>query len=265
MSSRDEKASWYQEDGGLLNEDRDRARKDIVLTRKDDGLFAEAIVLLRQVGVLLVRIADGDAMTKKRAPKSKAAPADEELYDLPPAAANIPAVPPAFANVVPNLRGVKPRAAEIEAMKGAVEELRALTEYGVLFGRTAPSHDVVVRSFERAASWSTMRIAIEKWDRYCRAREERSWRDARKHMARLRPAYKLLSQQGDETSTALTRTGRLLSAMSEIAQRGVSSRKANQQALAEGKAPVRGKQAKRARRAAERAALAAAQTSKPKH
>ncbi len=159
-----------------------------------------------------------------------------------------------------NARGIKPRGSEINAIVAAVPELRAFGDrYAALFGRTAPSHDTIMTAFERAAAWLGMRVELAKWDLFARAMEEISWRVARKEMELLKPAYLLASKLDPSVQHQLANTHTLLTAMSRIAKKAASSRKANREAEAEGRTPLRGKLAKRAQRAATKAALASLQ------
>jgi hypothetical protein len=176
--------------------------------------------------------------------------------DPPPSIATIPRPPLGFdPKTLPNLRGVKPRASELNHLPDALEELRAFDDYAQVFGRTAPTYDALLKTLERAEGWSVMRLALAQWDAFCSVQEGLAWRFARRDLARLRPAFELAEESDTMLAQTHPKLAALTSAMKVIIGKAVATKKANKQAVAEGREPLRGKKLKAARRAAEREAL----------
>jgi hypothetical protein len=167
----------------------------------------------------------------------------------PPPADYTPATPGEFRNLVP-------RQSELAALSKAVEDIGNFTDYPQVIGGTAPPYDHVAQTLVAALQWSTSRQAALKWAEYASLQEGLAWRAVRAQMRQLRPAFGLASQCNPSIVTRFQGLASLLGAMKVIAQKGASTRKANQQAEAEGRPAVHGAVGKQRQRAAEKAALA---------
>jgi hypothetical protein len=174
----------------------------------------------------------------------------------PPSTANIPAVP---ANFNPqngaNYRGVAPKTEELNALQLAVDDLKRFTSFSQVLGATVPPYEVVLALFIVVNEWSSMRTASTAWDGYARVQDGIGWTLLRTMMAVLTPAFRLAAT----TNTSLTLTypglATLLGVKKSIARKGVSTKRLNKQAKAEGKPQVHGAVGKKRQKAAEKAAL----------
>jgi len=178
----------------------------------------------------------------------------------PPADAVIPVPPPGTQNANGvDYRALLPKKLELSAMPDVVAELRRFTEYGSVFGKTAPPLTYVEQTFDAATKWSAMRVGVATWDLYARSQEGASWSDVRAIIAALSPAFELATRTDATLARQFPALVRLFDVKRVFAARSVSSRKANQKLVAEGKAPIHGKAAKRANKKAAAAALASAE------
>ncbi len=177
-------------------------------------------------------------------------------WALPPADAKIPPVPAGFVGTTATLRGVKPRVRELNEMTQALIELRAFAGYDALFGATAPEREQLIANMEAARQWSVMRVRLADWDAVCATYEQLAWVTMRSEMKRLRPAFDLAAANKPSLTRPFSTLASFLHAMSEIGRKAVASRRANKAAAAEGKPPVRGRQAKAMERTRGKEALA---------
>jgi hypothetical protein len=177
----------------------------------------------------------------------------------PPSTANIPAVP---SNFVPesgaDYRGTSPRKAELVALPLALTDLANFANYATVIGTTAPPYETLMQMFAVTNAWSSMRTASSAWDAYCQEQEGICWRTMRGGMDRLRPAFTLAASGDPTLTTRFAGLTTLLGVKQAIAKKGVSTRRANKKALAEGKAPVHGQVGKQRKKAADKAIVAAA-------
>jgi hypothetical protein len=200
--------------------------------------------------------------SNKQSQKSQSASTSNEviLINPPPAAAEIPVPPDGFtATDGSEYRGVLPKATQLAVLGGAIQELGRFVDYAQIFGRAAPSIGSMVQSFDAANQWSLMRVRTITWEGYCLQQEGLAWIDVRRLMDKLQPLFELAIASDASVGTEFPMLVKLFGAQRAIAQKGAATRKANRKAVAEGKAPVKGKVGKRRQRAAERAALIAAE------
>lgn len=178
----------------------------------------------------------------------------------PPADAVIPIPPPGTQNANRvDYRALLPKKLELSAMPDVVAELQRFTEYASVFGKTAPPLTYVEQTFDAATKWSAMRVSVATWDLYARSQEGAAWSDVRDIIAALSPAFELATRTDATLARQFPALVRLFDVKKVFAARSVSSRKANQKLVAEGKAPIHGKAAKRANKKAAAAALASAE------
>ena len=148
-------------------------------------------------------------------------------------------------------------------MPQALLDLARFAEFDQVFGRVAPSQAELNEGVEVAALWSAMRQATSKWDEYCVLQEGYAWRTLRALIARSGPAF-LLAAQGDPAIvTTYPGLAALLGAKRTIAQKGASTRRLNDAAVARGEPPIHGAVGRRRQRKLEKEALAKAASAKP--
>jgi hypothetical protein len=178
------------------------------------------------------------------------------VLDLPPADANIPAVPKGAVTTGSDHAAPAPRQAELEQMPQALKDIAKFTNYTETFGTSAPPYALLVQVLTVAAAWSSMRVDTAAWDEFSVSQESLAWATLRLLLADLQTSFAKL-KNGATTYPGLAA---LLGAKSLIARKGVATRQANKLAKAEGREPVHGKVGKQRQKAAEKAAYAAAQT-----
>jgi len=182
------------------------------------------------------------------------------LINPPPAAAMIPVVPDGFtATDGSEYRGVLPKATQLAVLSSVVQELGRFSDYAQVFGSTAPPIATISQSFDAANQWSLMRVRTIAWEGYCLQQEGLAWIDIRRLMDRLQPLFELAVSSDASIGEQFPGLRKLFNAQRVIAAKAVATKKANRQAMAEGKAPVKGKVGQRRQRAAQKAALIAAE------
>jgi hypothetical protein len=177
----------------------------------------------------------------------------------PPADANIPTPPSTAAS--PNgtdFKGVQPKASEQAALKAALADLTRFTSYAQLLGASAPPVAQVIVLLTLGVEWTGMRNATAAWFAYCRTQEGLVWALIRQFMERLKPAWDLAVTADASLTSQFPGLASLLGAKKAIAQKAVSTKRANKKAEAQGKAPLHGVVGKQRKRAAKNAAYAAA-------
>jgi hypothetical protein len=114
----------------------------------------------------------------------------------------------------------------------------------------------VLAAFDITNQWSSARTQADAWDRYARTQEGVSWTMLRALMAEMTPTYEVAVASDPELASTMPGLTTLLGVKKTIAHKGVSTKKANAKAKAEGKQPTHGKVGKKATKAAAKAALA---------
>jgi hypothetical protein len=189
-------------------------------------------------------------------------PAAESIVFLkgPPADSHIPAPPAGFKPPSGTLyRGVTPKTSHLAALPDVVDELNRSTDFDQIFGKTAPPLKVLKEAFGAAAGWSLQRAQMRAWDLYCRTQEGLAWREARKMMDRMAPAFELATTTDSTVASQYPGFARLFDASKQIAKKGAATRKANDALLAEGETPVKGVVGKKRKKADDQAIIDAAQ------
>ena len=100
-----------------------------------------------------------------------------------------------------------------------------------------------------------MRVELARWDEFCAHMVGITWRSSRRELAKLRTAFELANVATPDLLTAHPNLSMLMRAMLTIIRKGAATKKANQQAVREGREPLRGT-LRAARKAAEKAAYA---------
>jgi hypothetical protein len=178
---------------------------------------------------------------------------------LPPAGATVPTPPANYAPAIPGeFRTVVPRKAELTALSQTLVDLSRFTSFDQTMGSTAPTLAEVQEALTVGAAWTAMCQATTAWLGYALLMQGLAWRLIRTQMDSLRPAYLLAAKRNPKLAEQYGGLAKLLTAPAAVAQTALATKKANKQAVAEGKAPIHGKVGKRRQRAAEKAALAAA-------
>jgi hypothetical protein len=96
----------------------------------------------------------------------------------PPPAVKLPQppsgyIPPSAADY----RGFRPKRAELAVVPDAVLELQGFSNYGAVFGMTAPPADHVASALDGASMWSTLLAGSTAWMDYVKAGEGMAWKD----------------------------------------------------------------------------------------
>jgi hypothetical protein len=154
-----------------------------------------------------------------------------------------------------DFRGLLPLTPELIALPLAIKDIAKFTNYDQVMGSKAPSLAQVTAAFAITNGWSETRTRADAWDQYARAQEGLSWTQLRRLISRMRPAFVLAVQADPALGVGLPVLSALLEAKKGIAQKGVSTKKANKKAVAEGKAPTHGKVGKASQKKAAKAAL----------
>jgi hypothetical protein len=171
----------------------------------------------------------------------------------------IPAVPADFSPVdIAYYVGVLPKASQRTAMTGAVQELKDFTDYGLIFGKTAPPLASVLQAFDIANQWSSLRAKMDTFDVFCQSQEALSWNEVHDYMATMQGAFALAVKSDPQIGKEHPSLVGLFTAQKQIAQKAVSTRKANKELVAQGKLPIKGKVGKRRRSVAAKALFDAA-------
>lgn len=177
----------------------------------------------------------------------------------PPADAHIPSPPAGYTPSGNSIfLGVLPRLIELGALRGAVDDLKAFSDYDAIFGNIAPPLAELVEALDLADQWSTMRKSTQVWDDYAQMEEGIAWATARPLLVKLQAAFLLLAVRNPSLRSRFPSLTTLLTAKQAIARKGVATKALNRQAKAEGKPPIHGKAGKRRKKAADKAIVAAA-------
>jgi hypothetical protein len=178
---------------------------------------------------------------------------------LPPAGVTIPTPPANYTPATPGeFRGIVPRKGELTALPQALIDLSSFIGFDQTMGAVAPTQAEVEQALTTGAEWTAMCQATTTWLGYAFLMQGLAWRLIRTQMDSLRPAYTLAVKRNPKLAEQYGGLAKLLTVLSTSAQAGAAARKANKQAVAEGKAPIHGKVGKQRQRKAEKAAFATA-------
>ena len=172
----------------------------------------------------------------------------------------LPAVPSGTVTVQSaKVRAQLPRKEELALIPDVQTELQRFTDYAAVFGKTAPARAAVEQTLSSAYQWSTLRRLLTAWTAYALAQETESWVAARNLLGRLSSAFGLAVKTDSTIGESCPSLGQLFGVRATIAQRGAAVRKANAQAVSEGKPAYKGAAGKRRQKADAKAALLAQQ------
>jgi hypothetical protein len=193
---------------------------------------------------------------------STASPATPLVFlQPPPADANIPKVPAGATSLGASAyRGVMPKALELAALQGAVEDLKRFTNFEQVFALTGLKYAQVLQAFEVGAEWSSMRAQSDAWDRFSLTQQGISWTTIRAMINRIQAVLEPVTTADPSLVTTFPSFATLLGAKKVIAKKGAAVRRLNNAAIARGEAPVHGVVGKKRQRAAQKAAAAAAKS-----
>ncbi len=205
-------------------------------------------------------------MSKVSKKSTQSVPATTNANDViliapPPAAVQMPVPPDGFtATGGAEYAGVLPKATQLAVLGGVIQELGRFTDYCAGLGRTAPPIASISQSFDAANQWSLMRVRTITWEGFCLQQEGLAWVDVRRLMDKLQPLFEVAVSNDPSIGVQFPMMLKFFGAQRVIAAKGVATKKANLKAVAEGKPPTKGKVGKRRERAAQKAALVAAET-----
>jgi len=177
------------------------------------------------------------------APGADPAPAPTVAFPVPPPpSVTIPAVPDGFVPVnAADLRGFHMLAAQIAAVPDSIAELQSLSNYGVLFGITAPDVGQLTQRLGVAAQWATLLSQTYAWYQYVKSQQGMSWKDTVLLLDGLKAPFDLATTANPAVLTQYPALARLLGARKAAAKRGVVTRakkKAAKVAAAAGVSPT---------------------------
>jgi hypothetical protein len=160
----------------------------------------------------------------------------------PPPQVTIPGVPNGFVPVSgADLRGFHPLASQVAAVPDAIIELQTFTNYGALFGITAPDVGQLTQRLSVATQWTTLLSQSSAWHTYVKSQEGLAWKDALELVFQLQTPFELASQVNPALLSQYPALARLLGARRVVAKRAAASRakkKANAATTAAGAAPT---------------------------
>jgi hypothetical protein len=198
--------------------------------------------------------------THSQAVQSTSTPSSTPQIQLPPKVA-VPVPPEGYdPNVTVDYRSAQPRQGELTSIAGAAKEVGAFPDWVGVFGKTAPPAASVEQGFTAASQWSTLLVATTLWFNYVRASTALAWQDSRALVEGLKAPYDLACSSDPTLATANPSLTRLLGNAKAISKKAVATRKANAQAVKEGKPPTHGKVGKARKKRAAAAAYDAATT-----
>lgn len=177
----------------------------------------------------------------------------------PPADAKIPVPPSGAAQPnASNYRSVIPKTTELAALPAAVENLQRFTNFAQVFALSGLPYAQVLQAFTVGNQWSTMRKATAAWDAFSMMEEGLAWGTIRSLMDRLGPLWEITAAADPSLAVTYPALATLFGAKKVIAQKAVSTKKLNKEAVARGEAPTHGVVGKRRQKAAQKALAAAA-------
>jgi hypothetical protein len=145
-----------------------------------------------------------------------------------PPQVTVPGVPSGFVPAAPaDFRGFRPMASEIAAVPDAVAELQGFTDYGTVFGITAPPSGQVAQRLTVAAQWTALLSSSSGWYKYVKSQEGMAWKDALSLVDGLKVPFDLATTASPALLSSYPALARLLGASKVVAKRGVATKKKN--------------------------------------
>jgi hypothetical protein len=178
-------------------------------------------------------------------------------FPVPPPLSSINAAPAGFVGGPrARFRGVIPHEAELSALPAALADLGKISDYSKFVG--APPLAYLIAILTLAGEWSAVRNATSNFDDYAATQEGSVWESVRPLMDDFRAALAQAEKADPTLSSRVQGITKLLAVRSVVAQKGAETKRANAKQRAAGERPTHGKVGKKNLRAAEKAALAAA-------
>ena len=145
----------------------------------------------------------------------------------------LPGIPPGFVPVhLGDYRGTHPRAGQVTATPGAIQELEASTSYQATFGPAAPPAAQLAGELTIASEWTALRIKIEAFLVYVKSFEAITWKTALADLDRLDAIFQVILAQNPALVAGFPELAKLLDVQKTIGQRSAASRVRNKKAKA---------------------------------
>jgi hypothetical protein len=181
-------------------------------------------------------------------------------FASPPPISAVPVPPSGYlAAATSQFRGVLPFQAEQASLAAAIKDLGRIPNYALFVG--APPLAQLIQILTLASEWTDMRNASFKWDQYAATEEGNLWTNARPLMDEFRNAFVQVQKADPTLAAQLPGLTTFLGVRTAIALKAASTKRANKKAEADGKPAQHGQVGKKRKRAAEKAALVAAEAS----
>jgi hypothetical protein len=146
----------------------------------------------------------------------------------PPPQVTIPPVPGGFVPVSgADLRGFHPLASQIAAVPDSITELQTFTNYGALFGITAPDVGQLTQRLNVASQWTALLSQTSAWYKYVKSQEGMAWKDALELVFQLQTPFELASQANPALLSQYPAVARLLGARKAVGKRAAAARAKN--------------------------------------
>ena len=157
----------------------------------------------------------------------------------PPPSVKVPKAPVGFIPPsAADYRGFRPKRAELAVVPDVVLELRSFSDYGHVFGMTAPRADLVAVALESASKWSALLAGSTSWIDFVKAGEGMAWKDTLTLTDRLKAPFALASANDPSMIVRYPAIARLLGAAQQIAKKAVATKK--RKAATKAQAPAAG-------------------------
>jgi hypothetical protein len=142
-----------------------------------------------------------------------------------PPTVNLPAWPPGFVPVhLLDYRGSHPKAGQVTATPGAVQELDTSTSYQATFGPAAPPAAQLASELTIASEWTALRIKVETFLTYVKSFEAITWKTALTDLDRLDGIFQVILAQNPALVAGFPEIAKLLDVQKAIGQRGAATR-----------------------------------------
>ena len=151
----------------------------------------------------------------------------------PPPAVKVPQPPAGFIPPsAADYRGFRPKRAELAVVPDAVLELHGFSNYGAVFGMTAPPADHVAGALDGASMWSTLLAASTAWMDFVKAGEGMAWKDTLTLTDKLKAPFALATANDPSMLSKYPALARLLGAAKQIAKKAQATKKRTAKAAA---------------------------------
>jgi hypothetical protein len=150
-----------------------------------------------------------------------------------PPQVTIPGVPANFVPANPaDLRGFHALASEVAAVPDALAELQGFSNYGAVFGITAPDVGQLTQRLSVAYDWTMLLSQTTAWYKYAKSQQGLAWKDALLLLDALKAPFSLASTANPALLSQYPAIARLLGAQAVVAKRAAASRAKTKKAAA---------------------------------